>query len=70
MRHEPRRNPPRRRPHPRQPEWLATYSASQVAAICGLSEWDTPRSIYDAKKGIVPPQPQTDVQAAATSSSR
>ncbi|NKR79423.1 hypothetical protein GS491_22625 [Rhodococcus hoagii] len=47
---------------PGSPEWLATYSASQVAAICGLSEWDTPRSIYDAKKGIVPPQPQTDVQ--------
>ncbi|MFC9514366.1 YqaJ viral recombinase family protein [Nocardiaceae bacterium NPDC056970] len=43
-------------------EWLATYSASQVAAICGLSEWDTPRSIFDAKVGIVPPQPQTDVQ--------
>lgn len=42
--------------------WLATYSASQVAAICGLSDHDTPRSIYDAKKGIVPPQPQTDVQ--------
>ncbi|WP_275792667.1 YqaJ viral recombinase family protein [Prescottella equi] len=47
---------------PGSPEWLATYSASQVAAICGLSEWDTPRSIYDAKKGIVPAQPQTDVQ--------
>ncbi|NKR57478.1 hypothetical protein GS474_01245 [Rhodococcus hoagii] len=47
---------------PGSPEWLSTYSASQVAAICGLSEWDTPRSIYDAKKGIVPAQPQTDVQ--------
>ncbi|MDH6283144.1 YqaJ viral recombinase family protein [Prescottella agglutinans] len=47
---------------PGSPEWLATYSASQVAAICGLSEWDTERSIYDAKKDIVPAQPQTDVQ--------
>ncbi|MGW2095799.1 YqaJ viral recombinase family protein [Promicromonospora sukumoe] len=47
---------------PGSPEWLATYSASQVAAICGLSDHDTPRSIYDAKKDIVPKQPQTDVQ--------
>lgn len=45
---------------PGGPEWLATYSASQVAAICGLSKWDTPRSIYDAKKGITPPNVQTD----------
>ncbi|SFA38149.1 putative phage-type endonuclease [Rhodococcoides kroppenstedtii] len=45
---------------PGSPEWLATYSASQVAAICGLSKWDTPRSIYDAKKGITPPNVQTD----------
>lgn len=48
---------------PGSPEWLATYSASQVAAIVGLSDWDTPRSMYDAKKGIVPSQPQTDVQS-------
>lgn len=43
-------------------EWWTKYSASKVAAICGLSKWDTPRSIYDAMKGIVPLQPQTDVQ--------
>lgn len=43
-------------------EWWTKYSASKVAAIVGLSKWDTPRSIYDAMKGIVPLQPQTDVQ--------
>lgn len=42
--------------------WWQTYSASQVAAICGLSKWDTPRSIYDAKKGITPSEPQTAAQ--------
>lgn len=42
--------------------WWQTYSASQVAAICGLSKWDTPRSIYDAKKGITPREPQTAAQ--------
>ena len=46
---------------PGSPEWLGKYSASQVAAICGLSKWDTPRSMFDAKAGIVPPQPQTSV---------
>lgn len=49
-------------PDPGSPEWLATYSASQVAAICGLSRWDTPRSLHDTKRGIIPPQPQTSVQ--------
>ncbi|NMM84279.1 hypothetical protein B2J88_07885 [Rhodococcus sp. SRB_17] len=46
---------------PGSPEWWAKYSASQVAAICGLSDYDTPRSVHDAKTGIVPPQPQTAV---------
>lgn len=43
-------------------EWWTKYSASKVAAICGLSKWDTERSIYDGITGVVPPQPQTDVQ--------
>lgn len=47
---------------PGSPEWLATYSASQVAAICGLSKWDGERSIHDKKRGIVPSQPQTEDQ--------
>jgi hypothetical protein len=46
---------------PGTPPWWAKYSASQVAAICGLSDYDTPRSVHDAKTGIVPPQPQTAV---------
>ncbi len=44
---------------PGSAEWLATYSASQVAAICGLSKWDDERSIHDKKRGTIPPQPQT-----------
>ncbi|WP_037161005.1 YqaJ viral recombinase family protein [Rhodococcoides fascians] len=48
--------------NPGSDEWWQTYSASQVAAIVGLSKWDTPRSIYDAKKGITPREPQTDAQ--------
>lgn len=39
--------------------WLDTYSASQVAAIMGWSNWDTPRSIADKKLGVIPPQEQT-----------
>ena len=41
--------------------WLAKWSASQIAAACGLSEWDTRRSLYDAKAGITPPKKTTDV---------
>lgn len=48
---------------PGSPEWWLKYSASKVAAIVGLSKWDTERSIYDGITGIVPQQPQTSDQA-------
>lgn len=47
---------------PGTPAWLAKWSASQVAAAVGLSKWDTPRSLYDQKVGIVPRQETTAVQ--------
>jgi len=42
------------------PEWLEWRNqgigASEVAAIMGLSKWDTPLSLWAKKTGIIPPQ--------------
>lgn len=41
---------------PGSPEWLATISASQIAAIAGTSKWDTAYSLYHLKTGSVDKQ--------------
>lgn len=46
--------------NPGSPEWLATVSASQIAAIIGISPWETPYSLYQRKRGVVPAQPESD----------
>lgn len=39
---------------PGSPEWLRVVTASKVAAILGLSPWDSPRSLWHTMHGDVP----------------
>lgn len=39
---------------PGSPEWLRVVTASKVAAILGLSPWDSPRSLWHKMRGDVP----------------
>lgn len=48
---------------PGSPEWLRTISASKVAAILGVSTWDSPRSMWHKMRGEVPNEEATKVQA-------
>jgi putative phage-type endonuclease len=45
------------------PEWLAArekgIGASQAAAAIGMSEWQSPVSLWAEKLGLVPPQPES-----------
>ncbi len=47
------------------PEWhflrKNCIGSSDAAAIMGVSKWDTPRTLYRTKKGIVPPKKITTV---------
>jgi predicted phage-related endonuclease len=43
--------------------WLKLMTASKVAAVLGLSKWDSPRSLWHKMRGDVPPEPQTKVQS-------
>lgn len=45
---------------PGSPEWLQTISASKVAAIVGLSRWESPYSLWQRMAGRVPPEPPRD----------
>lgn len=45
-------------PPPGSPEWLKTVSASKVAAILGVSPWESPRSLWHLMRGDLPPQAQ------------
>lgn len=44
---------------PGSPEWLRVVTASKVAAIMGLSPWESPRSMWHRMHGDLPPEPQT-----------
>ncbi len=44
---------------PGSPEWLGTISASKIAAIAGVSPWDSPFSLYWKMNGTIV-EPQTD----------
>lgn len=39
---------------PGSPEWLANISASQIAAIAGVSPWETAHSLFWKKRGDLP----------------
>ena len=48
---------------PGSPEWSRLITASKVAAILGVSPWESPRSIWHKMRGDVPREPQKDHQA-------
>jgi len=41
-------------PEPGSPAWLKTVSASKVAAILGVSKWDSPYSMWRKMRGEIP----------------
>lgn len=45
------------------PEWLRVVTASKVAAILGLSPWDSPRSMWHRMHGDLPPEPEQEHQS-------
>lgn len=45
---------------PGSPEWSRTITPSKVAAILGLSRWESPYRLWHRMKGIVPPDPPRD----------
>ena len=47
---------------PGSPEWLATVSASQVAAIIGVNPYQTAYELWSLKSGIMPKPEQTTAQ--------
>ncbi|MBP6997923.1 MAG: YqaJ viral recombinase family protein [Phycicoccus sp.] len=50
-------------PTPGSPEWLSKVTASKVAAILGLSPWDSPLTLWHKMRGDLAPEAQTDYQA-------
>jgi putative phage-type endonuclease len=48
---------------PGSAEWLQLITASKVAAILGVSPWQSPRSLWHLMHGDVEPEPQNEVQA-------
>lgn len=50
---------------PGTPEWHEVRAngigASEIAAVVGLSPWESPFSLWHRKKGNLPPQPQSDL---------
>lgn len=45
---------------PGSPEWLKLITPSKVAAICGVSRWESPFRLWNRMKGNVPPEPPKD----------
>jgi putative phage-type endonuclease len=48
---------------PGSPGWLRLMTASKVAAIVGVSQWDSPRSMWHKMRNELPAEPQTSVQS-------
>lgn len=48
---------------PGSAEWLKLVTASKVAAILGVSKWDSPRSLWHKMRGDVEPEAPTKVQS-------
>lgn len=45
---------------PGSPEWLQIITPSKVAAILGVSRWESPYRLWHRMKGLVPPEPPAD----------
>lgn len=43
-------------------DWMQAMTASKIAAVVGLSKWDTPHSLWHAMAGTTPREPQTRAQ--------
>lgn len=50
------------RPEPGSPEWTKLVTASKVAAILGLSPWESPLSLWRKMRGLDEPEPDDDVK--------
>lgn len=48
---------------PGSPGWLRLLTASKVAAILGVSKWDSPRSMWHKMRNELPAEQQIDVQS-------
>lgn len=48
---------------PGSPEWLRVITASKVAAILGLSPWESPRSVWHAMHGDLSREEATEAQS-------
>lgn len=48
---------------PGSDEWLRLMTASKVAAVLGLSPYESPRSLWHRMRGELPPTKQSSVQA-------
>ncbi|MCM6774941.1 YqaJ viral recombinase family protein [Nocardia sp. CDC159] len=45
---------------PGSAEWLSLITPSKVAAIIGVSRWESPYRLWHRMKGLVPPEPPAD----------
>jgi putative phage-type endonuclease len=45
---------------PGSPEWMKRMTASKVAAVLGLSPWESRFSLWHRMAGLIPGQPETD----------
>ena len=45
---------------PGSPEWMTRMTASKVAAVLGLSPWESPFSLWHRMAGLMPQQEDTD----------
>jgi putative phage-type endonuclease len=43
-------------------EWLQRMSASKIAAVVGLSQWESRFSLYHRMAGTIPPEPDDDMK--------
>lgn len=48
---------------PGSPEWLSRMSASKVAAVLGISPYESAFSIWHRMAGLIPPQEQSEVMS-------
>ncbi len=47
---------------PGSPEWLRLMTASKIAAVVGLSPWESRFSLWHRMAGLIPPDPDSDVK--------
>ncbi len=47
---------------PGSPEWLRLMTASKIAAVVGLSPWESRFSLWHRMAALIPPEPDSDVK--------